>query len=69
MDGFFGVDLKKLEDAIGSNSNLSVITSCEFPAELFSENLTNLDLSYNLLQNIPESLFLLYNLHELDLSK
>ncbi|XP_047142009.1 leucine-rich repeat serine/threonine-protein kinase 1 isoform X1 [Hydra vulgaris] len=67
-DGFVGVDMNKLVEAMGANSNLSVITSCEFPVEIFSENLTNLDLSYNLLENIPESLYFLINIQELNLS-
>lgn len=60
-DGFVGVDVNQ--------NNQAVVSTCEFPVEMFKYTLQTLDLSNNKLELVPDTICLLTGLSELDLSR
>lgn len=67
-EGFVAVDKKKVADSISGSIQAAFNTNCEFPVALLSHCLQVLDLSYNQLEHIPDSICCLTSLCELDLS-
>ena len=63
------MEKKRVEVAISSGNEPSFLSNCELPVDLLQNTLQVLDLSYNNLETVPETVCMLTALGELNLSK